>query len=47
MGIPGNKLGIHYNDTENAVASFSAIDAGVRQIQGTINGLEKDVVTQT
>ena len=41
MGIPGNKLGIHsHNDTENAVAnSFAAIDAGVRQIQGTINGL--------
>ncbi len=41
MGIPGKKLGIHsHNDTENAVAnSFAAIDAGVRQIQGTINGL--------
>ena len=41
MGIPGNKLGIHcHNDTENAVAnSFAAIDAGARQIQGTINGL--------
>ena len=41
MGIPGHKLGIHtHNDTDNAVAnSFAALDAGVRQIQGTINGL--------
>ncbi len=41
MGIPGKKLGIHsHNDTENAVAnSFAALDAGVRQVQGTINGL--------
>ena len=39
--IPGNNLGIHaHNDTENAVAnSFAAVEAGVRQIQGTINGL--------
>ena len=39
--IPGDHLGIHaHNDTENAVAnSLSAIDAGVRQVQGTINGL--------
>ena len=39
--IPGNNLGIHaHNDTENAVAnSLAAISAGVRQVQGTINGL--------
>ncbi len=39
--IPGDRLGIHaHNDTENAVAnSLAAIDAGARQIQGTINGL--------
>ena len=39
--IPGEKLGIHaHNDTENAVAnSLAAVRAGVRQIQGTINGL--------
>ena len=39
--IPGNYLGIHaHNDTENAVAnSLTAIQAGVRQVQGTINGL--------
>ena len=40
-GIPGAHLGIHtHNDTENAVAcSLAAIDAGARQIQGTLNGL--------
>ncbi len=39
--IPGKNLGIHaHNDTENAVAnSLAAIESGVRQIQGTINGL--------
>ncbi|MDW3206957.1 MAG: citramalate synthase [Alphaproteobacteria bacterium] len=39
--IPGDRLGIHaHNDTENAVAnSLAAIRAGVRQVQGTINGL--------
>lgn len=39
--IPGDHLGIHcHNDTENAVAnSLAAVRAGVRQIQGTINGL--------
>jgi len=39
--IPGKNLGIHaHNDTENAVAnSLTAVQAGVRQIQGTINGL--------
>src|SRR5690554_5862816 len=40
-GVPGEKLGIHaHNDTENAVAnSLAAIRAGVRQVQGTLNGL--------
>ncbi|KIC33819.1 citramalate synthase [Leisingera sp. ANG-S5] len=40
-GVPGEKLGIHtHNDTENAVAcSLAAVDAGARQIQGTLNGL--------
>ena len=40
-GIPGDHLGIHtHNDTANAVAgSLAAVDAGVRQIQGTLNGL--------
>ena len=39
--IPGKNLGIHaHNDTENAVAnSLVAVQAGVRQVQGTINGL--------
>ncbi len=39
--IPGENLGIHtQDDTENAVAnSLVALDAGVRQIQGTLNGL--------
>jgi len=39
--IPGSNLGIHaHNDTENAIAnSLAAIDAGARQVQGTINGL--------
>src|SRR5216683_3041158 len=39
--VPGEKLGIHaHNDTENAVAnSLAAIRAGVRQVQGTLNGL--------
>ena len=39
--IPGTHLGIHtHNDTENAVANtLSAVRAGVRQIQGTLNGL--------
>ena len=38
---PGKNLGIHaHNDTENAVAnSLTAVLAGARQIQGTINGL--------
>ncbi|WP_198133850.1 citramalate synthase [Roseobacter sp. MED193] len=40
-GIPGESLGIHtHNDTENAVAcSLAAIEAGARQVQGTLNGL--------
>lgn len=40
-GIPGDHLAIHtHNDTENAVAgSLAAVDAGARQIQGTLNGL--------
>lgn len=40
-GIPGDHLGIHtHNDTEQAVAgSLAAVDAGARQIQGTLNGL--------
>ena len=39
--IPGKNLGIHaHNDTGNAVAnSLAAVLAGVRQVQGTINGL--------
>lgn len=37
----GDRLGIHtHNDTENAVAnSLMAVKAGVRQVQGTLNGL--------
>lgn len=40
-GIPGDHLGIHcHDDTGNAVAcSLAAIDAGVRHVQGTLNGL--------
>lgn len=39
--VPGSHLGIHcHNDTENAVAnSLAAVHAGVRQVQGTINGI--------
>ncbi|MEZ5668787.1 MAG: citramalate synthase [Alphaproteobacteria bacterium] len=39
--IPGERLAIHaHNDTENAVAnSLAAVEAGVRQVQGTLNGL--------
>jgi 2-isopropylmalate synthase len=39
--IPVDRLGIHtHNDTENAVAnSLAAVRAGVRQVQGTLNGL--------
>lgn len=40
-GVPGDRLGIHaHDDTGNAVAcSLAAIAAGVRQVQGTLNGL--------
>lgn len=40
-GVPGAKLGIHaHDDTGQAVAnSLAAIDAGVRQVQGTLNGI--------
>ncbi|MDA9288373.1 citramalate synthase [Amylibacter sp.] len=40
-GIPGERIGIHtHNDTEHAIAnSLAAIDAGARQVQGTLNGL--------
>jgi 2-isopropylmalate synthase len=40
-GIPGDRVGIHtHDDTGNAVAnSLAAIDAGARQLQGTLNGL--------
>ena len=39
--VPGSHLGIHcHNDTENAVAgSLAALEAGARQLQGTLNGL--------
>ncbi|MCR9108085.1 MAG: citramalate synthase [Rhodobacteraceae bacterium] len=41
FGIPGTHVGIHtHNDTEMAVATtLAAVDAGARQIQGTLNGL--------
>lgn len=40
-GIPGGNLGIHaHDDTGQAVAnSLAAVEAGVRQIQGTLNGI--------
>ncbi|WP_071795525.1 citramalate synthase [Natronohydrobacter thiooxidans] len=40
-GIPGERLGIHcHDDTGQAVAcSLAAVEAGARQIQGTLNGL--------
>ena len=40
-GIPGENLGIHtHDDTGNAVAgTLAAVDAGARQIHGTLNGL--------
>ncbi|MDP2358590.1 MAG: citramalate synthase [Beijerinckiaceae bacterium] len=39
--VPGSHLGIHtHNDTENAVSNtLAAVRAGVRHIQGTLNGL--------
>src|SRR5690606_40099032 len=40
-GVPGANLGIHaHDDTGQAVAnSLAAVEAGVRQIQGTLNGI--------
>jgi 2-isopropylmalate synthase len=40
-GVPGERLGIHaHDDTGNAVAnSLAAVEAGARQVQGTLNGL--------
>ncbi len=40
-GIPRLSLGIHaHNDTGNAVAnSLAALNAGIRHVQGTLNGL--------
>ncbi|MGY6412292.1 MAG: citramalate synthase [Alkalilacustris sp.] len=40
-GLPGDRLGIHtHDDTGTAVAgALAAVDAGARQIQGTLNGL--------
>ena len=40
-GVPGDRLGIHcHDDTGTAVAgSLAAVEAGARQIQGTLNGL--------
>ncbi len=39
--VPGDHLGIHtHNDTDNAVANtLAAVNAGARQIQGTLNGI--------
>lgn len=39
--VPGDHLGIHaHDDTEQAVAnSLAAVEAGVRQVQGTLNGI--------
>ncbi len=39
--IPGENIGIHaHNDTDQAVAnSLAAVEAGARQVQGTINGI--------
>ncbi len=39
--VPGSRLGIHcHDDTGNAVAnSLAAVRAGVRHVQGTLNGL--------
>ncbi|MXN53874.1 citramalate synthase [Shinella sp. AETb1-6] len=40
-GVPGANLGIHaHNDTGQAVANtLAAVEAGVRQVQGTLNGI--------
>ncbi|WP_319529090.1 citramalate synthase [uncultured Cohaesibacter sp.] len=39
--VPGSHIGIHaHNDTEQAVANtLAAVRAGVRQVQGTLNGI--------
>ncbi|HIJ63393.1 MAG TPA: citramalate synthase [Rhodospirillaceae bacterium] len=39
--VPGSHLGVHcHNDSDNAVAnSLAAVQAGARQVQGTLNGL--------
>lgn len=39
--VPGGHLGIHcHNDTDHGVAnSIAAVEAGVRQVQGTVNGI--------
>ncbi|GHA28892.1 citramalate synthase [Devosia pacifica] len=39
--VPGDHLGIHaHNDTGQAIAnSLAAVEAGVRQVQGTLNGI--------
>jgi 2-isopropylmalate synthase len=39
--VPKDRIGIHtHNDTENAIANtLAAVDAGARQVQGTLNGL--------
>ncbi|TPW32019.1 citramalate synthase [Pararhizobium mangrovi] len=40
-GVPGDAIGMHaHNDTGQAVANtLAAVDAGARQIQGTLNGI--------
>lgn len=40
-GIPGDRLGIHaHDDTGQAVANtLAAVEAGVRHVQGTLNGI--------
>jgi 2-isopropylmalate synthase len=40
-GIPGGNIGIHaHDDTGQAVAnSLAAVEAGARQVQGTLNGI--------
>jgi 2-isopropylmalate synthase len=40
-GVPGDRLGVHaHDDAGCAVAvSLAAVDAGARQVQGTLNGL--------
>lgn len=39
--VPGANLGVHcHNDTDHGVAnSIAAVEAGVRQVQGTVNGI--------